>query len=496
MGLRSLFVNLNTSSAQYWSKHYDLQKANDNGRKIILIDDGMVVLVNGFCEYNTMDCFGLMKFDFEGNLIWKAVALDTLDVNHGEAIEVINDTIFVNANYLDVPNKHYCVIAFNMQGNYLSRRDYEYPGLLNYHWAREIAALGDRRFVTFQYRDTATGRYMGRLRAFDNNWNIVWERSISNFYPHVGWCEMEPTPDGGAAMIYSSCQTYHCRASIEKYDASGGLEWTTVFPKDYNSATWVDLAVHPDGGYVGFWRIDTFGIFIYPYPELVFKLDAAGQFEWQKVRFDRAQNFWQVFAAQNGDIIACGVAQDFYQDTIDYFAGLIRRLKPNGETRWERKIFDYTDGGIRNQFFYGVEMPNGDLVFSGDIRDTLPDDPYPGNVWLVKLDSNGCFTPGCGEEQYLVAAKEPQQAVEEQPFALFPNPFSDHITLAAVLGRHIPPGEYRAVLYDAQGQIIRQQSFSPNLLTYFDTEDAPPGAYILAVYKDGVLMQTLKAVKP
>lgn len=467
---------------------------NDYGRKIGIVDDGFVVPINGFCDYNTKDCFGLMKFDFEGNLVWKTVVLDTLEINHSESIEVINDTIFVNANYLGVPNKHFSILSFDMQGNYLNRRDYNQPGMPYYHWAREIAALGDRRFITFQYRDSVSGQYLGKLRTYDNHWNTLWERSIPNFYPNVGWCEIEPTPDGGAAMIYSSCDLPDCRASIEKYDASGGLEWVTTFPKDYHSAKRVDLALHPDGGYVGFWRIDTFGIYIYPNPELVFKLNALGQFEWQKVHFDRARNFWQIFAAQNGDLIACGVARDFYQDTAAYYTGFIRRYKPNGETRWERKIFDFTEGAIRSTFFNGAEIPNGDLIFSGEIWDTLPGDP-PGNVWLVRLDSNGCLAPGCGEEQHIVAAKAPPQHLQEQPFMLFPNPFSEQITLASILGAHIPSGDYRAVLHNMQGQIIRQQSFNPNLLTYFDTGDAPPGAYILAVYRDGVLMQTLKAVK-
>ena len=113
-----ILTNSNPLSAQYWSKRFDLQMGNDFGRKIIVINDGFIVSINGFCDYNTKDCFGLMKFDFEGNLVWKTVVLDTLEINHSECIEVINDTIFVNTNYLGVPNKHFSILAFDMQGNY------------------------------------------------------------------------------------------------------------------------------------------------------------------------------------------------------------------------------------------------------------------------------------------------------------------------------------------------------------------------------------------
>lgn len=331
----------------------------------------------------------------------------------------------------------------------------------------------------------------------------LWERQVPNTYPNLLWCDTDATPDGEVVAIYSSWKSPasdHGICTIEKYDAEGDLEWTTVLPHEYNSfSKWVKIDHHPDGGYVGTWKIDTFGLFIWTQPNIVFKLDAAGQVEWERVEYHEQYNFWGLFAAQNGDIIGCGVAQDFFNDTIEgdeYTAGFVARFKPNGELRWKRKIFDHTDSGYRHQFFNGAEMSNGDLVFTGEMRDSLPDDPYPWNVWLVRLDSNGCFAPGCGEEQHLVAAKEPQQqAAAEQIFVLFPNPFSEQITLAAVLGAHIPPGEYRAVLCDMQGRAVRQRMFNPNLLTDFDVGDVPPGAYSLVVFRDGLPVQTLKAVK-
>lgn len=479
---------------------------NDGGEQIKVLGDGLLVMTRSLCNYNQDFCYGLMKFDFDGHLQWKTIVYDTLATNYWEPMVVRNDAILVNMNYVsDVPNLNYSVLAFDMQGNYLERFDYWHPGQQGYHWARGMEGLGNRLFVNFGFKDLGTGISREGIRAYDANWNLLWERYVPNTYPNPLWCDTDATPDGGVVAIYSSWKNpgHKGICTIEKYDAEGDIEWTTVLPHEYNSfSSWVKIDRHPDGGYVGTWKIDTFGLFIWTRPNIVFKLDAAGQVEWEKVEYHEQYNFWGLFAAQNGDIIGCGVAEDFANDTIEddeYFVGYVSRFKPNGELRWKRKVFDHTGGGYRYEFYNGAEMPNGDLVFTGQMWDTIygtADDPYPDDVWLVKLDSNGCFSPGCGEEQHLVAAKEPQQSLREQPFVLFPNPFSEQITLASILGRHIPQGEYRAVLYDMNGQIIRQQSFNPNLLTYFDTGDAPPGAYILAVYKDGVLMQTLKAVKP
>lgn len=491
----SCFFVLNTSTGQYWSKRFDLQMGNERGRKVVLLDEGILLLVNGFCDENTKECLGLLRFDMDGTLQWKTVILDSLEINHGESMEMIKDTIYINTNYLGIPGKNYAILKFDMQGNYISRIDYNYPGLANYHWARDVAASDHRRFITFQYRDSLNGDYLGKIRAFDENWSILWERNIPNIYSDMGWCDTEPTPDNGAVIIYSSCESGQCRANIEKYDSLGGLEWTTTFPKDYYLAKRVELAVHPDGGYVGFWRIDTFGIYVYPNPDMVFKLDVSGQFEWQKVVFNYAQNFSHLFASPNGNILACGVAQDFYQDSINYFTGFIRCYQADGDFKWERKIFDYTEGGIESIFNTGAQIANGDFIFSGEIWDTLSNDPFPGNVWLVKLDSNGCIVPGCGEEQYLSNSQEPAQMETKETFAVFPNPFIDNITLASIFGKTIPPGEYHAKLYNVQGVLLRQQVINPILLTSMDTEGISAGAYLLIVFKDGKVIQTLKVVK-
>ena len=63
------------------------------------------------------------------------------------------------------------------------------------------------------------------------------------------------------------------------------------------------------------------------------------------------------------------------------------------------------------------------------------------------------------------------------------------------MGRAIPPGTYRAMLYDVQGRLMRQQGFDPRFLTDLDVGAIPAGTYTLVVYRDGVPIQALQALK-
>jgi hypothetical protein len=91
---------------------------------------------------------------------------------------------------------------------------------------------------------------------------------------------------------------------------------------------------------------------------------------------------------------------------------------------------------------------------------------------------------------------EPAKAVPLDVFRAFPNPFVAQFSLAAVLGKHIPSGDYRMVLYDAAGKAVIQQDFNPHLLTRVETLQLPSGVYSLVIYRDGMESQVLKMVKP
>lgn len=184
-------------SQNYWSKRFDFDKGNDYGTQVIKVNDGLIVQVNAFCQFNTRDCFGLMKFDLEGNHLWTSVVYDTLEINYLKAMTVKDDTIYSNTNYLGIEGKDYSILKFNMEGEYLDRYDYWHPGVEHFHWSRSMKYRQNRFFVHFGYKDTVTLRFREGIRAFDPMWNLLWETSVpNNGYPTPRWCTSDPTNDG------------------------------------------------------------------------------------------------------------------------------------------------------------------------------------------------------------------------------------------------------------------------------------------------------------
>lgn len=491
---------LNEMGAQtYWSKRYDLDQGNDYGTQVVDHDGKLLILVKALCEYNTRFCGGIVSIDYDGTELWKTVYYDTLETNYDEAMVVHRDTIIVNMNYWDVGDKNYALIFFDLDGHEVRRIDYYYPGLQYHHWARGLTSYGDRVFACFVHRTSLQMPAREIIHAYDGGWNFLWEASVPNTFENPEWSDLEATPDGGFVIGYASWQngTRERMATIEKYDADGGMEWQTPLSRrgSYDS-DWVKLDLHPDGGYVGIWRLDTFAAYIAHLPPIVFKLDGVGNIEWERIDFYEQVYLYDLIAARNGDLIGCGLAEDWLwtNDDPEYRVAYIVRYNAQGEKIWDRRIVEENDGAYFYELYGGVELDNGDLVFTGIMWDTIygtPDDPTPDNVWVIKVDSMGCFTPGCDEWQYVSVEDVRGVEKKERSFVAYPNPALDFVVLGAVLGAQIRPGAYTLLLHDLQGHLLYQQQFDPLRIVQIDTGHLVPGQYVITVLRDGVHEQTL-----
>lgn len=488
----------------YWNKRFDFAGGNEWGGTLKVFEDQLIIAVNALCDQNTRICTGLISVDTSGGLNWKSVLFDSLSYNYVESIHFVGDTIYANMNYRLNDSLQFTVLRFDPDsGQIIDRFNYFKDTLIpGSYAARGISGYEGRIFVEFAV--ITDGSVSGRhwIRAYDLSWNELWEVSIPNTFNNPAWSDIEATPDGGMVVAYTSWQsgTGDRLGTIEKYDSTGDMEWQTNLPYLGDFQDWMRIDLHPDGGYVGFWWYDTFAIQLNPQPNIVFKLDQGGEIEWQKVEdFYEIFFLWDLFSAQNGDIIACGTARYWPvgpPQGPEYEGAFLVRYNKDGERLWDRKIL--MDSSVTwNALYGGAELLNGDLVFTGEICDTLfgtPDDPTPCNVWVIKVDSNGCFEPDCGEFQHLTATKDFLVKVQKDIFAVFPNPTSDEISIAARLGDDIPYGNYSMHLYDMYGRLSFIQEFDPNLINQFDISQYVGGMYYLVILRDGHAIQAEKVI--
>ena len=83
-----------------------------------------------------------------------------------------------------------------------------------------MEGYGGRLFVNFGYKDLGSGKFREGIRAYDADWNVLWEKHVPNTYPNLGWCDTDAAPDGGVVAIYSSWNSSsESKATVEKYNA-------------------------------------------------------------------------------------------------------------------------------------------------------------------------------------------------------------------------------------------------------------------------------------
>jgi|GEM_PF-1399836 len=505
--LGMLTLSSSILSQEYFSKRFDLDQGNEWGSSIIPVDDGLIVQVKGLCEINQRICHGIMKFDFSGELIWEAIVYDSLETNFFDATTVRNDTIFVNMNYIDVEGKQYAILMFDKEGQYLAKHDYWDDGLLEHHqhWARGIESDANHLFVNFTYRDSITGSPVEALRVYDNEWNIMWEHVFPGNNQPLIRCDIEVANDGGVVAIYSTRinDDDDITATVEKYTSEGFLEWSVLLPfVSTYKGTWVRIANHVDGGYAGIWRVDTFAFAIADNPSMVFKIDSDGVLEWDTIDWATQFNLWDVFVMADGGIVACGVGENFYNDTIDesdFRTGYIVKYTSDGAKLWERRIFDTIDGAYTGQLIGGMELLSNDLVFVGVIDDSIfgtPDDATPSNVWLLKLDSEGCILSDCDDDQYILTGIKDDLLESHTSYTLFPNPTSGFVTIKNMNTNTSWSRGCQMNFISSNGKILKSidiQDFSSDIVV--NVNELPNGVYYVSMKCDGFLTQVVKMIK-
>ncbi|NUQ25661.1 MAG: T9SS type A sorting domain-containing protein, partial [Saprospiraceae bacterium] len=122
-----------------------------------------------------------------------------------------------------------------------------------------------------------------------------------------------------------------------------------------------------------------------------------------------------------------------------------------------------------------------------------------GNVWLVHLDSTGCFMPDCVSDTIVITdVLEPESPEAHNApsvfFSVAPNPSVG--PMRVVFQQPLPWRQARLRVWDARGQAVQQQTLVQGALeAQVDLADFPPGLYLVALEAEGRVWQTEKVLR-
>jgi len=161
------------------------------------------------------------------------------------------------------------------------------------------------------------------------------------------------------------------------------------------------------------------------------------------------------------------------------FGGLqpyISEVNTEGEILWER----IARSPILGQAFHGgasfesiQPTDDGGYIVVGNFQHAPPD--YTFQSWLLKLDSLGCFEPGCQTGNYLTVGTDDEPKLESsQPgLVISPNPANESVQISALKG----PG--RLFITDVQGRPIDTAPINIDGTLTLLTQNWPPGGYLI-----------------
>lgn len=257
------------------------------------------------------------------------------------------------------------------------------------------------------------------------------------------------------------------RPLLTKFNNKGQKLFSKDYPEIANADYFNSLAILDTATYIFACKGDSdvpgHGGDTIASPPVFYAINKDGSVKWKKYIYgtypDGVIQMYGFTVTKNGDIVGIGNKED--NDKKPRTGGWMFRLAHDGKMKWSRTIRDEkglstAKALIAGELYDVKEGPNGMLYATGLYMDTFPDyKPFVNNnnVWLIGVDSMGCFTPNCNDNQIWTSIKDEAIVSVEQPFKVYPNPAQDRIKVLSLEGFE-NTDKITYEIYDLQGQLI------------------------------------------
>lgn len=485
--LPSVFLAQSTT----FSKSYDIIGYSDNGVKTIKVDTLLITHSITGCDFDyTTGCGGIICTDLEGNLQWTKYQ-DGLSYWGNDGVQVVDGIIYSALFDKQETFSQQYMVSQDLLGNFISKDTIHVT--LNKPQIRSIIKSEDG-WVLNIIEELSEQINVGALVWVDENYHfikkVVYSDSTSSF-----WVDevIDLGSDGFLVSGAYNTPEWAQEHSLIKLDSEAAVEWAFALPPPYELG-FARIAMATDGNVlVSYPMFDFWGtpVGYNPSPYTIQKVTPDGTVLWRHIFWhmgDRRIN--EFFIAENNDII--GVGSDSYDDdTTNTKFGFIFRMSQDGELLWQRSISDDRFGDNSNYFSNGIELENGDFVFSGRIVDTTDIEALSKiNTWLVRTDANGCLYDTCEDITYVTSTKD--LPTELSAFQLRPNITKDQVRVYPMEG--ISQQGWTIRLFNLAGQEILEDQV-PYFPYELSVNRQPPGIYFLRMENQKGQFQVLKLIK-
>ncbi len=438
-----------------WNKRYGVPGNGhpEVARSVEVVEDGYVVF---FLDENAdqTNRNNVMKLDLNGDSVFTkswSVSPNTYYLGWMDPVDQTEAGEFVlGGGFRDTIN-YACLTKWNSELDTLWTRKIGNP--LNWTVGRDAVELADGTIALVGYSDIDNLNLQIMVALFESNGDHIW----TNYYG-----DLESDEDYGFALAEMPGDGIYIGGAKElnlggnnapriiKIDYEGEMMWDMTYDDfEHNSGWAVPLVMSNDEILFGAAEFDSeVGMTDYEVTRLIRIDPEFGSIIWENTYGEPNENqgTFNVKEDYSNYIILSGSQHN----ETGQARGFARKIAPDGTQIWERG-FQYSD--ILGSLHYNFDTeptPDGGYVGCGYMI-TLPPEPNSPSqdIWVYKLDSMGCFVPGCG-----VGVEEFRR--KEGLMKIGPNPVANGDLLNVYISELASLQAHSLAIYDAQGRMVKK----------------------------------------
>jgi len=215
----------------------------------------------------------------------------------------------------------------------------------------------------------------------------------------------------------------------------------------------------------------------------IFKIDTSGNVIWRKTHDQSGEgtHYRQLVATKSNHLLVLGRKEPPPPYSIYY---TLSKLTPQGDTIWMHR-YAYENIEDINYIWDMVATEEGGVLMVGDVT---PNGSRHQDVWLVKVDSNGCLNNDCEKTLvYDMRVSVTESIGGIHNLKIFPNPSTGVFEINGLQSTC----KYRYTVVNNVGQLVKQGSIAGNKL---NLEQLSIGVYHLNVFGDELQFHSQKLI--
>jgi len=430
------FTKTYSQDIPYFNNIYQHNNNFAAGRTILQTKGGYVGYGATEDPSNVGGMLVFFKIDNNGNeLIWKTFGENNHNyypgIDGGAMIETYDGNFVVACPY-DIGVAFSSLIKLDYNLDTIWQKKYETDNL--WTMATNCENTNDNGYILVGSVRPLQGTYWDALLIkTDSLGNMLWYNTFDNILHETGRYVIQ-TPDKGYLIGGSSENlfAYHTlNAMVIKTDSLGNEEWTHYYGNPDIADDMALVAMADDGNFLVATQYgDEYITNVQRHARLwIFKINTTGDIiEERKYGASITSNFPKnLRLLDNGEYILSGYKFD---QSDKHLKGWIFKFSENLDSLWMRDYFLYDAYESTNQFYDASSTADNGFIAIG--KACPADSGATTKMWIVKVDSMGCDTPGCatGGQVFDILAGD------QQGLWVWPNPASGAFN---VQGFH-PPG--------------------------------------------------------